>query len=109
MSDDLRYPIGKFDIEGPITSERLRQWIGEIAAAPAQLRAAVAGLTDAQLDTSVSRRIKKENAPAPAAAPAAPGVRMLKMKCPICSVDFNEPVDSKGRVDCPSCYSSFSA
>ncbi len=51
MSDDLRYPIGKFDGEGPITPERLRQWIGEIAAAPGQLRAAVAGLTDAQLDT----------------------------------------------------------
>jgi hypothetical protein len=52
MSNDLRYPIGKFDSEGPITSEKLRQWIGEIAAAPGQLRAAVSGLTDAQLDTS---------------------------------------------------------
>jgi hypothetical protein len=66
--------------------------------------------TDAQLDTAVSRRIKKESAPP--AAPAPPpssSVRMLKMKCPICAVDFNEPVDSKGRVDCPSCFSSFSA
>ena len=66
--------------------------------------------TDAQLDTAVSRRIRKEGAPpaAPAPAPSA-SVRMLKMKCPICSVDFTEPVDSKGRVDCPSCFSSFSA
>jgi hypothetical protein len=64
--------------------------------------------TDAQLDTAVSRRIRKEGAPAPTPS-HAPSVRMLKMKCPICSVDFNEPVDSKGRVDCPSCYSSFSA
>jgi len=65
--------------------------------------------TDAQVDTAVSRRIRKENTPAPTPAPAAASLRMLKMKCPICSVDFNEPVDSKGRVDCPSCYSSFSA
>jgi len=66
--------------------------------------------TDAQLDTAVSRRIKKESA-APQAPPPGPSatIRMLKMKCPICSVDFNEPVDSKGRVDCPSCFSSFSA
>jgi protein-arginine kinase activator protein McsA len=66
--------------------------------------------TDAQLDTAISRRIRKENTPPPApqASPAS-SVRMLKMKCPICSVDFNEPVDSKGRVDCPSCFSSFSA
>ncbi len=44
--DDLRYPIGKFDGEG-----ELRQWIDEIAAAPAQLRAAVQGLSPQQLDT----------------------------------------------------------
>jgi len=66
--------------------------------------------TDAQLDTAISRRIRKENAPPAAPAPSpSSSVRMLKMKCPICSVDFNEPVDSKGRVDCPSCFSSFSA
>jgi len=51
MSDDLRYPIGKFEMVSPITPERLRQWIDEIASAPGQLRAAVAGLSDAQLDT----------------------------------------------------------
>ena len=51
MSDDLRYPIGKFHIEGAVTAERLREWIGQIAAAPAELRAAVAGLSDQQLDT----------------------------------------------------------
>jgi hypothetical protein len=68
--------------------------------------------TDAQLDTAVSRRIKKENAAPNASTPppaASAVIRMLKMKCPICSADFNEPVDSKGRVDCPSCFSSFSA
>jgi protein-arginine kinase activator protein McsA len=54
--------------------------------------------------------MKKENAP-PAPPPAAPSasMRKVKMKCPICAIDFHEPVDSKGRVDCPSCFSSFSA
>src|SRR5438045_2830980 len=42
-----RYPIGKFE-PGPL---RLEQWIDEIAAAPAQLREAVRGLSDEQLDT----------------------------------------------------------
>ncbi|MBA3761453.1 MAG: bacillithiol transferase BstA [Gemmatimonadota bacterium] len=49
--DDLRYPIGPFRYGGS-TSPALRdQWLGEIAAAPGQLRAAVAGLSDPQLDT----------------------------------------------------------
>ena len=53
---DLQYPIGKFTWnrrgEGLLTSaaER-RQWLSEIEEAPAQLRSAVAGLTDTQLDT----------------------------------------------------------
>jgi len=34
---------------------------------------------------------------------------MVKMTCPMCSKPFCEPVDSKGRVDCPHCYSTFSA
>lgn len=49
--DDLRYPVGKFRPEGPITGEMITGWIDEIAAAPSALRQAVAGLTDAQLDT----------------------------------------------------------
>ena len=53
---DLQYPIGKFawnrSGEGLLASEAERQeWLNDIAAAPAQLRAAVAGLTDAQFDT----------------------------------------------------------
>ncbi len=51
MSEDLRFPIGKFQLEDPISPERLRQWIGDIAAAPAQLRGAVAGLSEEQLNT----------------------------------------------------------
>ena len=48
---DLRYPIGKFTVEGEITDERRRKWIDDIAQTPAQLRAAVAGLTEEQLET----------------------------------------------------------
>jgi len=52
MKNDLRYPIGKFQLDGSeITTARRRQWIRQIAAAPAQLRAAVAKLSDEQLDT----------------------------------------------------------
>ena len=49
--NDLRYPIGKFSLEGEITEARRRGWIEEIAEAPAALRAAVAGLTPDQIMT----------------------------------------------------------
>jgi len=53
---DLQYPIGKFAWnrrgEGLLSSEAERQqWIADIEAAPAAVRAAVNGLTDSQLDT----------------------------------------------------------
>jgi len=48
---DLRYPIGKFSWEGEATEAQRRQWIEEIAQGPAALRAAVAGLTPAQIET----------------------------------------------------------
>ncbi len=48
---DLRYPIGKFAFPKEATAAERRQWIEEIAEAPAQLRAAIAGLNDRQLDT----------------------------------------------------------
>jgi hypothetical protein len=51
MSEDLRYPIGKFHLEEPVAPHQLAEWIGQIAAAPTHLRTAVAGLSDAQLDT----------------------------------------------------------
>jgi len=67
--------------------------------------------TDAQLETSVSRKLKKDHAKAlpPTQDPLSASVRMVKMACPMCSKVFHEPVDSKGRVDCPFCLSSFSA
>jgi hypothetical protein len=49
--NELRYPVGKFVLEGEIDPDRRAQWITEISEAPAGLRAAVHGLTEAQLDT----------------------------------------------------------
>ena len=51
MLDPLRYPVGRFDHEGPITVAHRDRWTDEIAALPSRLAAALDGLTDAQLDT----------------------------------------------------------
>ena len=48
---DFSYPIGRFSFPGSSTPAQRRQWIDEIAEAPARLRAAVAGLSPEQLDT----------------------------------------------------------
>jgi len=48
---DLRYPIGEFKFEGPISDQQRQALVDQIEEAPAKLRAAVAGLTDEQLDT----------------------------------------------------------
>jgi len=53
---DLQYPVGKFTWnrsgEGLLASEaERREWLSDIEETPAQLRAAVSGLTEAQLDT----------------------------------------------------------
>ena len=48
---DLRYPVGRFAPEPDAAPARLAELVGEIAATPARLRAAVAGLDDRQLDT----------------------------------------------------------
>jgi uncharacterized damage-inducible protein DinB len=49
--DDLRYPIGKPARPESMTPDERRAAISTIAATPERLRAAVAGLTEAQLDT----------------------------------------------------------
>jgi uncharacterized damage-inducible protein DinB len=49
--DNPRYPIGIFDFKQPVTMDRVRTAIEEIAASPAALRNAVRGLDDKQLDT----------------------------------------------------------
>jgi uncharacterized damage-inducible protein DinB len=48
---DARYPIGDFEMEKEVTAAKREQAIAEISEAPKKLRAAVAGLNDAQLDT----------------------------------------------------------
>lgn len=49
--EDPRYPIGRFAFDGKANPQLREQWMAEIAAAPGALRAAVAGLGPAQLDT----------------------------------------------------------
>lgn len=49
--EDLRYPIGRFSYEGPLTAGGRDTCIARIAAAPASLRAAVYGLSDVRLET----------------------------------------------------------
>ena len=49
--DDLRYPIGKFEMPQNATPQDRRQWIEAIERTPGQLRQAVAGLSEEQLDT----------------------------------------------------------
>jgi DinB superfamily len=48
---DPRYPIGKFTPEENVTDARRRELIGQIAEAPAKLRAAVKGMDERQLST----------------------------------------------------------
>lgn len=49
--DDLRYPVGKFKYDGPPSENQKKAFLNDIAATPANLRAAVKGLSEAQLDT----------------------------------------------------------
>jgi len=48
---DLRYPIGKFRFPESVSARELAIFMHQIAEAPARLRAAIDGLSDAQLDT----------------------------------------------------------
>jgi uncharacterized damage-inducible protein DinB len=48
---DLRYPIGKFTYDGPLTEAQRQEALNNIAETPEKLRAAVRGLSDAQVDT----------------------------------------------------------
>ena len=48
---DLRYPIGRFRLEGLITADDRQAWIEDVAKAPTVLRAAVHGLNATQLST----------------------------------------------------------
>ncbi len=50
-ADPLRFPVGRFVHDGPVTPADLAGWIDEVAALPAALRAAVSPLAEARLDT----------------------------------------------------------
>jgi uncharacterized damage-inducible protein DinB len=48
---DLRYPVGKFDWNVPVSEDDYPRFIAEIAETPGALRSAVAGLSRDQLET----------------------------------------------------------
>jgi len=48
---DLQYPVGKFVYEGPLSEDQKQRCLDEITQTPANMRAAVKGLSEAQLDT----------------------------------------------------------
>ena len=48
---DLSYPVGKFKFPDAVRADDRRKFIEQIAQTPAQLRAAINGLSDSQLDT----------------------------------------------------------
>jgi len=50
-AEDLRFPVGRFDLESPVTENDQARMIDEIAATPANLRAAVSGLNAKQMAT----------------------------------------------------------
>ena len=49
--DALRYPVGRFAAPATISAEDRARYIDEIAAAPAALRSAVKGMSEAKLNT----------------------------------------------------------
>jgi hypothetical protein len=51
MTADPRFPIGKWEKKTSLDAATRQRFIDEIAATPAAMRKAVAGLSDAQLDT----------------------------------------------------------
>jgi hypothetical protein len=51
MTEDLRYPVGKFVRPSRVSAEERASFIGQIAAAPEELRRALSGLDERQLET----------------------------------------------------------
>ncbi len=49
--EDLKYPIGKFEIPENITAADIQRWISDISALPIKLRQEVVKLSKEQLDT----------------------------------------------------------
>jgi hypothetical protein len=51
MSDDLRFPIGRFNWPASVSAAQREDYISRIASTPARLRTALSGLSAKQLDT----------------------------------------------------------
>ena len=51
VTNDPRYPVGKFDISAPATPERIAEALDAMTRLPAELRAAVRGLSPEQMET----------------------------------------------------------
>ncbi|CAN5757447.1 bacillithiol transferase BstA [soil metagenome] len=51
MSDDLKYPVGKFDSDFEVTNDLRQKFIQTISGLPEKLNEAVKNLSDKQLDT----------------------------------------------------------
>lgn len=49
--EELRYPIGKFEVPETITDAQLSGWIDQLAALPEDFRRETAGLSEEQLNT----------------------------------------------------------
>jgi uncharacterized damage-inducible protein DinB len=49
--EDLRFPVGKFLYEGSPNDQQKQTFLQEVEQTPTKLKAAVKGLSDAQLDT----------------------------------------------------------
>lgn len=49
--EDARYPIGRFEMPAQVTPETRAGWIRTLEILPAQMREAVSGLSESQLDT----------------------------------------------------------
>jgi len=64
---DLRYPVGPFKFEGTLSPEQRLTLIDQIATTPEKMRAAVAGLSEEQLDTSYRPRMDR-----PSGGPSCP-------------------------------------
>jgi DinB superfamily len=50
-NQDLRYPVGRYEAPRRITAEDRTEWLRDLDQLPANLRRAVAGLDELQLDT----------------------------------------------------------
>lgn len=48
--EEIRFPVGDFAIDPDVTAQKRAGWIRELAEAPSKLRAAVDGLSEAQLN-----------------------------------------------------------